>query len=43
MVVSFTFHDFSTGLRIWQRFHLTVVNGNPVVERDITRIESACP
>ena len=43
MVVSFTFHDFPTGLKIWQRFHLTVVDGTPVVERDITKFEPACP
>ena len=44
MIVSFTFHDFPTGVKIWQRYHLmTVVNGNPVIERDITKIEPACP
>jgi hypothetical protein len=42
-VVSLAFHDFPTGVRIWQRYHLTVVDGNPVVERFIEKIEPGCP
>jgi hypothetical protein len=42
-VVSLAFHDFPTGVMIWQRFHLTVVDGNPVVERFIEKVEPACP
>ena len=41
-VVSLAFDDFPTGLRIWQRFHLTVVDGNVVVERDILKV-TGCP
>jgi hypothetical protein len=41
-VVSLAFHDFPTGLRIWQRFHLTVVDGNPLVERDVLKV-TGCP
>ena len=42
LVSSFAFHDFPTGIRIWQRYHLTVVDGNPVVERDILKV-TGCP
>jgi hypothetical protein len=41
-VFSVAFHDFSTGLRIWQRLHLTVVDGRPVVDRDILKV-TGCP
>jgi hypothetical protein len=41
-VYSVAFHDFPTGLRIWQRIHLTVVNGNPVVDSDILKV-TGCP
>jgi hypothetical protein len=41
-IVSGAFHDFPTGLKIWERRHLTVVDGNPVVERDILKV-TGCP
>ena len=41
-VVSLAFHDFPTGIRIWERFHLTEVNGSPVVEREIFKV-TGCP
>lgn len=41
-VVSLAFHDFPTGIRIWERFHLTEVDGSPVVEREIQEI-TGCP
>ena len=41
-VTSVTWHDFPTGLRIWVRFHATVVNGEPVVERKIQKV-TGCP
>ena len=42
LVISYAFHDFPTGMRIWQRYHLTVVDGNPVIERDIMKF-TGCP
>ena len=41
-VFSVAFHDFPTGLRIRQRNHLTVVDGSPVVDRDILKV-TGCP
>lgn len=41
-VASVAFHDFPTGIRIWERFHLTEVDGRPVVERDIQKV-TGCP
>ena len=41
-VVSVAFHDFPTGIRIWERFHLTEVDGSPVVEREIQKV-TGCP
>jgi hypothetical protein len=41
-IVSVAFHDFPTGLKIWERHHLTVVDGKPVVERDILKV-TGCP
>lgn len=42
LVVSLTFHDFPTGIRIWERLHLTEVDGSPVVEREIQKV-TGCP
>jgi hypothetical protein len=41
-VASLQFHDHPTGLRIWEHLHLTVVDGNVVVDRDITGV-TGCP
>ncbi len=41
-VVSVAFHDFPTGIRIWERFHLTEVDGSLVVEREIQKV-TGCP
>jgi hypothetical protein len=32
-IVSGTFHEFFGDVKIWERYHLTVVKGEPVVER----------
>jgi len=42
LVVSVAFHDFPTGIRIWQVLHLTVVDGIPIVDRDIQKV-TGCP
>jgi hypothetical protein len=42
VVLSQTWHDFPTGLRIWERVHLTEVNGEPVVEREFRKV-TGCP
>jgi hypothetical protein len=41
-VASLQFHDHPTGLRIWEHLVLTVVNGNVIVDRDITGV-TGCP
>jgi hypothetical protein len=41
-VESLQFHDHPTGLRIWEHLVLTVVNGNVIVDRDITGV-TGCP
>lgn len=41
-VYSLTFHDFPTGIKIWQRIHLTIVDGQPVVDREILKVVG-CP
>jgi hypothetical protein len=41
-IYSLTFHDFPTGLKIWQRVHLTVVDGAVKVDREIVKVEG-CP
>ena len=42
VVVANTWHDFPTGLKIWERFHLTLVDGLPVVERYVLKV-TGCP
>jgi hypothetical protein len=42
VVVASTWHDFPTGLQIWERYHLTIVNGQPVIERYVL-IVTGCP
>jgi hypothetical protein len=42
LVVSLTFHDFPSGIRIWERLQLTQVDGSPVVEREIQKV-MGCP
>ena len=42
LVVSLTFHDFPSGIRIWERFQLTEVDGSPIVEREIQKV-TGCP
>ena len=41
-VVRVAFHDFPTVIRIWERFHLTEVDGRPIAEREIQTI-AGCP
>lgn len=41
-VVSVALDDFPTGIRIWERFHLTEADGSPVVERDFQKV-TGCP
>jgi hypothetical protein len=41
-IYSLTFHDFPTGIKIWQRVHLTVVDGQLVVDREILKVVG-CP
>jgi hypothetical protein len=41
-VVSVALHDFPTGIRVWERFHLTEADGSPVVERDFQKV-TGCP
>jgi hypothetical protein len=42
LVVSSTWHDFPTGLRIWEQYHLTLVDGQPVIERYVLKV-TGCP
>jgi hypothetical protein len=41
-VLNFAYHDFPDGVRIWQRTHVTVVDGQLVVERVIEKV-TGCP
>jgi hypothetical protein len=41
-VFNFAYHDFPDGVRIWQRTHMTVVDGQLVVERVIDKV-TGCP
>lgn len=41
-VLTETFHDFPTGVRIWERFHATVVDGRIVIEREVFKV-TGCP
>jgi hypothetical protein len=41
-VGSVTFHDFPSGLRIFERHHLTMVGDQIIVERDLISFEG-CP
>ncbi len=41
-VISITWHDFPTGLRIWEQLHVTVVDEEVVVERSALRV-IGCP
>jgi hypothetical protein len=36
------FHDFPTGIRIWERFHATAVDGVIIVDREIVKV-TGCP
>jgi hypothetical protein len=42
VVVANTWHDFPTGLKIWERYQLTVVDGQAVVERYVLKV-TGCP
>ena len=42
VVVANTWHDFPTGLMIWERFHLTLVDGQPVIEKYVLKV-TGCP
>jgi hypothetical protein len=42
LVVATTWHDFPTGLKIWERYHLTVVDGQPVIESYVLKF-TGCP
>ncbi len=41
-VISLTWHDFPAGLKSWEQFHLTVVDGDVVAFRDVLRV-TGCP
>ena len=41
-VLTEAFHDFPTGVRIWERFHATVVAGRIVIEREVFKV-TGCP
>jgi hypothetical protein len=42
VVFSATFHDFPTGIRIYERVHVTEVDGRLIVDRDIMKV-TGCP
>jgi len=42
VVVANTWHDFPTGLKIWERYHLTLVDGQPVIEKYVLKV-TGCP
>jgi hypothetical protein len=39
---SYTWHDFPTGIKIWERYSLHEVDGTPVLERYILKV-TGCP
>ncbi len=41
-VLTTTFHDFPTGIRIWVRFHGTAVDGRIIIEREVFKV-TGCP
>lgn len=41
-VYNLTFHDFPTGIRIWERIHATFVNEQLIVEREVFKV-TGCP
>jgi hypothetical protein len=41
-VLASTWHDFPTGLKIWESYHLTLVDGQAVIERYVLRV-TGCP
>jgi hypothetical protein len=41
-VFNLTFHDFPTGIKIWERIHATFANGELVVERELQKV-TGCP
>lgn len=41
-VDAYMWHDFPTGIKIWERYQLTEVDGTPVVERYILDV-TGCP
>jgi len=42
IVVATTWHDFPTGMKIWEQYHLTLVDGQPVIERSVLKV-TGCP
>jgi hypothetical protein len=41
-VIHLAFHDFPTGIKIWELIHVTRVHGRIVVEREVQRV-TGCP
>ena len=41
-IVTWTLHDFTGGIKVWNRFHGTFANGEVKVEREVTKV-TGCP